>query len=340
MPKCILSRSSRRGCVRSTALAWNELRHYYSMIKAFNLYSSFLGNVNIHSSRTSRSWPKFRTPFGVPLTPQPIMNKLPIEIIQEIANHLSVLQYRDFRTLSRRCSFIEAIPYLHFAQYEALSEEGEYTHKKCLEIGGTVSPSFKLQLSELTAFQFYFLACNGHISEFSRSLSCFRMNSHGWEVKRNALVFLLTTDRPCEQMLLILMAASSSIFYRIMITYAGITGYGIHWAAIKGYDKLMEQILQSEKCDTKVMSSCGMNALHFASKYGRSKVLERLLEDSRIPPEVKTTTGYSTIYFAISNDHCCCLQKLLNDPRISSSAQKAFGRYILLVSEGISNHSK
>lgn len=75
------------------------------------------------------------------------------------------------------------------------------------------------------------------------------MNSLGWEVKRNALVFLLTTDLPCEQMLLILMAASSlsySILYRLMITYAGITGYGIHWAAIKGYDKLMEQILQGE----------------------------------------------------------------------------------------------
>jgi hypothetical protein len=55
----------------------------------------------------------FRTHFGLRvryqnlglrsgslLTPQPIMNKPPIEIIQEIANHLSVVQYREFRTLT------------------------------------------------------------------------------------------------------------------------------------------------------------------------------------------------------------------------------------------------
>jgi hypothetical protein len=97
---------------------------------------------------------------------------------------------------------------LNSPRYKALSEEGDYTHQKCRKIGGAVSPPFKLKMSELNAKQLYFLASNGHLAEFSRSLTCFRMDTIGWEVKRGTIVFLLTTHLPCEQMLLTLVAAS------------------------------------------------------------------------------------------------------------------------------------
>jgi hypothetical protein len=68
-------------------------------------------------------------------------------------------------------------------------------------------------------------------------------------------------------------------FFNSKIIRGKVTGYGIHWAAINDNDRLMEHILQSDKFDTKVLSSCRKYALHFASKYGRCKVMKRLFED-------------------------------------------------------------
>jgi Ankyrin repeats (3 copies) len=149
------------------------------------------------------------------------------------------------------------------------------------------------------------------------------MNNLGWEVKRKALIILLTTDVPSEQMIMPLIETSDLsylIIYRRKITFAGVTGYGIHWAAIRGYDRLMQHMLQSDNCETNVKSSCGTNALHFASKICRCNIVERLLRDGRIAPDVKTTAGYSNTYFAIESCHSCCLKRLLNDPRSDPNA--------------------
>ena len=83
------------------------------------------------------------------------------------------------------------------------------------------------------------------------------------------------------------------IIYNSTIRHGNQYGRGIHWAAVRGYDRLMEQILSSE---VGVVESGGMNALHFASKYGKSNVTKMLLKDGRLDPDLKTTTGFSNAY--------------------------------------------
>jgi ankyrin repeat protein len=270
------------------------------------------------------------------------MNTLPIEIIQDIANRLSVEQYRAFRTVNRRCSLIDVTPYLEFTRYKQLSEECEYTYKKCIEIGRTVSPPFKLQMSELTVSQFQFLTLNGHQAEFFRSLTCSPRSILSREVKKKALVYLLTTEVPCEHMILIFMVTDPichNIVHHRNIRHGKVIGRGVHWAAIRGYDTLMGLILET-MYDVTVSGSGGMNALHFASACGRDKVVERLLKDGRILPDVKTTTGYSSSYFAIKNEHPGCLKSLLIDPRSDLSIVICPDGYRAIDFACIGGHSK
>jgi Ankyrin repeats (3 copies) len=206
-------------------------------------------------------------------------------------------------------------------------------------MNGTVSPPFKLQLSELTAFQFQFLVRNGYKAEFFRSLNCFRSTVLSREVKKEALAFLLTF----EDMLLTLIATdpfSYIIIYNSTIRHGNQNGRGNHWAAIRGYDRLMEQILSSKNCEVGVVGSGGMNALHFASKYGKSNVTKMLLKDGRLDPDLKTTTGFSNAYFAIKCNHPECLKHLLADPRSDPNTAVCPDGYRAIDNACIGGHTK
>jgi Ankyrin repeats (3 copies) len=245
------------------------------------------------------------------------MNELPIEIIQKIAILLSVREYLEFRTLSRRLRSLDQFPYVDFARYKELSLEVD--QNRMIESGMPTFLPFKLQRGDLTDSQFLFLARHGHQEQFLRSLSLGDWKQVSQGVKQRAFNNLLTSSLAGGDMMLALLADSNlntTSYYYSESHEHEIEGDLIHWAAEHGGPKLMEHLLNDDHYDVCILNQDGMNAMQLGIVNVGCQLLKMLLQDGRIDPNSRCYDGNTSMFYAVANNIECCVRLLLGDTRV------------------------
>jgi ankyrin repeat protein len=95
----------------------------------------------------------------------------------------------------------------------------------------------------------------------------------------------------------------------------------LHWAASKGYDYVVEKLLQNPRVSVNAADYWGITALHMAVKKGNARVIEILLRAPGIDVNMADREGNTALKLAILSDNANAIEKLLQIPGVNVSAK-------------------